>query len=79
MALENQTPRRRGLEGFDLIKSMQTVRKQKLNQTSLDLLPKIAFYILELQNQENFGQKSIWQLLGTCFWEKKFLLNWNHP
>lgn len=73
MALENQTPRRKGLEGFDLIKSMQTVGKQKLNQTSLDLLPKIAFYILELQNQENFGQKSTWQLPGTCFWEKKIL------
>lgn len=70
MALENQTPTRRGLGGTDFIKSMQTAGKQKLNQTSLDLLLKIALYILELQNQENFGQKSIWQLLGTCAWEK---------
>lgn len=70
MALENKTPPKKGLWGLWFFFNHLSANcwKHKLNQASLDLLPKITLYILELQNQKNFWTPESEEYL-TTFWD----------
>lgn len=57
-------------------------QNHKLNQTNLDLLPKITFYILELQNQKNFWTPGSEKYLTTfcdLYLRKKSLTKLESP